>query len=234
LLVLSGIASAFAASWRARIDRGPWSVLRFLIPGGLMLLLAGAVATGFRGVPILSQVFSSGFSFEVRLGAALLALAFFNSVINQARSRERAQGIALRKRLASVRRYFQEELEKPQPALRDEWFPYVLAFGLDKDARDWFKAHGGKSTSDRETSWSSSPSSSSSSGGWLVEQRPNRLERRRRLVRRRRRHRGLGGGSQRSRGRRGGSFVVRELGRRRWWGRRRKQQRWRRRRRLVM
>ena len=142
MLVLSGIASAIAAAWRGRIDRGLGGVLGFLIPGGLMLLVAGAVVTGFRGVPILSSVFSSGFSYDVRLGATLLALALFNSMINQARSRERAQGIALRKRLASVRRYFEEELDRPQPALRDEWFPYVLAFGLDKNARDWFKAHG--------------------------------------------------------------------------------------------
>jgi len=159
--VLSGIASAMAVSWRARIDRGPRSVIRFLIPGGLMLLLAAAVVTGFRFVPLLSSVFSSGFSFEVRLGATLLALAFFNSMINQARSRERAQGIALRKRLASARRYFQEQLSQPRPALRDEWFPYVLAFGLDKDARDWFKAHGGESTSDSDRPWSISPSSPS-------------------------------------------------------------------------
>jgi uncharacterized membrane protein YgcG len=166
LLVLSGIASALAASWRARIDRGLWGVLRFLIPGGLMLLFAGAVITGFRDVPILSRFFSSGFSYDVRLGATLLALALFNSVINQARSRERAQGIALRKRLASVRRYFQEELDRPQPALRDEWFPYVLAFGLDKDAQDWFKAYGGQSAGGSEaSSWSSSPSTSSSSSG---------------------------------------------------------------------
>jgi uncharacterized membrane protein YgcG len=163
MLVLSGIASAMAVAWRGRIDRGLGGVLGFLIPGGLMLLLAGAVVTGFRYVPVLSHVFS-GFSYEVRLGATLLALAFFNSMINQARSRERAQGIALRKRLASARRYFQEQLNQPRPALRDEWFPYVLAFGLDKDARNWFKAHGGESTSDSDRPWSGSPSSSSSSG----------------------------------------------------------------------
>ncbi len=165
LIVLSGIASAFAVSWRARIDRGPVSVLRFLIPGGLMLLFAGAVVTGFRDVPILSNAFGAGFGFDVRLGATLLALALFNSLINQARSRERAQGIALRKRLASVRRYFQQELDRPQPALRNEWFPYVIAFGLDKDAQDWFKAHGGQSADDSSTPWSSSPSTSSSSSG---------------------------------------------------------------------
>jgi uncharacterized membrane protein YgcG len=165
MLVLSGIASAIAGAWRGRIDRGFGGVVGFLIPGGLMLLVAGAVVTGFRGVPILSSVFSSGFSYDVRLGATLLALALFNSMINQARSRERAQGIALRKRLASVRRYFQDELDRPQPALRDEWFPYVLAFGLDRNARDWFKAHGGQSTSRSTSSWSGSTSTSSSSSG---------------------------------------------------------------------
>jgi len=165
MLVLSGIASALAASWRGRIDRGPWAVLRFLIPAGLMLLFAGAVATGFRDVPILYRAFASGLSFEVRLGATLLALALFNSMINQARSRERAQGIALRKRLASARRYFELELDRPQPALRDEWFPYVLAFGLDKDAQDWFKAHGAQSSGRSSTSWSGSTSTSSSSSG---------------------------------------------------------------------
>ena len=163
MLVLSGIASAFAASWRARVDRGPLAVIRFLIPGGLLLLFAAAVVRSFQDVPLLSSVFTSGFSFDVRLGATLLALALFNSVINQARSRERAQGIALRKRLASIRRYFQEELDKPQPALRNEWFPYVIAFGLDSDAQDWFKAYGGQSTSDSDRPWSISPSSSSSS-----------------------------------------------------------------------
>jgi len=165
MLVLSGIASALAASWRGRIDRGPWAVLRFLIPAGLMLLFAGAVATGFRDVPILYRAFGAGLSFEVRLGATLLALALFNSLINQARSRERAQGIALRKRLASARRYFEQELDRPQPALRDEWFPYVLAFGLDKDAQDWFKAHGAQSSGRSSTAWSGSTSTSSSSGG---------------------------------------------------------------------
>jgi uncharacterized membrane protein YgcG len=166
MVVLSSIASAFAASWRGRIDRGLGGVLGFLIPSALMLLFAAAVITGFRDVPLLSRVFSSGFSYDVRLGATLLALALFNSMINQARSRERAQGIALRKRLASARRYFVEELDRPLPALREEWFPYVLAFGLDKDAQNWFKAYGGQSAGGSEaSSWSSSPSTSSSSSG---------------------------------------------------------------------
>jgi uncharacterized membrane protein YgcG len=165
MLVLAGIASSIAAFWRARLDRGPWSVIRFLIPGGLMLAFAAGVVIGFRDVPMLSRAFRSGFSFDVRLGATLLALALFNSMINQARSRERAPGIAFRKRLASVRRYFQEELDKPQPALRNEWFPYVIAFGLDNDAQDWFKAYGGQSASDSNRPWSLSPSSSSSGGG---------------------------------------------------------------------
>jgi uncharacterized membrane protein YgcG len=95
-----------------------------------------------------------------------------NSIVNAARSRERMQGIALRKRLASARRYFANEFGKPEPALRDEWFPYVLALGLDGESRRWFRSFGGASN-DRSSSagWSRSSGSSSSSGssgptGW--------------------------------------------------------------------
>ena len=30
-----------------------------------------------------------------------------------------------------MRRYFKEELAMPQPALRDAWYPYAIAFGLE-------------------------------------------------------------------------------------------------------
>ena len=235
LLVLCGIASALAAAWRSRIDRGLWGVLRFLIPGGLLLLFAGAVITGFRDVPILSRVFSSGFSYEVRLGAILLALALFNNVINQARSRERAQGIALRKRLASVRRYFQQQLDRPQPALRDAVVP-LRARVRPRQGRTGL-VQGLRRTVGRRLVDVDLVELALDVvilvRQWLVEHSTERLERRRRLVRRSRRHCDVGGGGQRPRGRRGRSFVVRGLGRRGRWGRRRQQQRRWRRRRLV-
>jgi uncharacterized membrane protein YgcG len=156
-------------SWRGRIDRGLVGTLAFLIPGGLLLGLAFMALTGFRAIPLMADVFASvgGLSYGVRLAVTLIALAFFNSIVNNARSRERIQGVALRKRLASIRRYFQDELDRPEPALRDEWFPYVLAFGLDDDAQRWFRSHGGRSSNDSTSSWTPSTSSSSpsSSGG---------------------------------------------------------------------
>jgi uncharacterized membrane protein YgcG len=167
-LLITGIGTAAASSWRGRIDRGLLGTIGFLIPGGLLLALAFLAVTGFQGVPVLSEVvaFAGSLAYDVRLAVTLIALAFFNSIVNNARSRERSQGIALRKRLASARRFFQDELDRPEPALRDAWFPYVLAFGLDDDAQSWFKAHGGQSASRSSVpSWSGSSSRSSSGGG---------------------------------------------------------------------
>lgn len=165
-LLIAGFGTGAASSWRGRIDRGLLGTIAFLIPGGLLLAMAGLAVTGFRMVPRLAELFATtgGLAYDVRLAVTLIALAFFNSIVNNARSLERSQGIALRKRLASARRFFRDELDRPQPALRDEWFPYVLAFGLDHDAQSWFKTHGGESAS-RSTTSSWSGSSSTSSGG---------------------------------------------------------------------
>ena len=74
--------------------------------------------------------------------------------------------LAVRKRAVAVREYFKEQLRQPQPALRDEWFPYLLAFGLGKHADRWFRAFGGTASSGdgSSSSWSGSGSSSGASG----------------------------------------------------------------------
>jgi uncharacterized membrane protein YgcG len=51
-----------------------------------------------------------------------------------------------RRKLASSRGFFQEELSKPSPALVDAWYPYLVAFGLDKNVEAWFRSYGGTST----------------------------------------------------------------------------------------
>jgi uncharacterized membrane protein YgcG len=168
-LLLAGFGTAAASRWRGRIDRGLLGMLGFLIPGGLLVTAAVLAVTGFQGFPLLPEALAAagGLSYDVRRAVTLIALAFFNSIVNTARSRERGQGIALRKRLASARRYFQDQLARPEPALRDEWFPYVLAFGLDDDAQKWFRAHGGQSASgSTASSWSGSSSTSSGGGSW--------------------------------------------------------------------
>ncbi|HYH06562.1 MAG TPA: hypothetical protein VEK11_05800 [Thermoanaerobaculia bacterium] len=70
--------------------------------------------------------------------------------------------IGYRKRIAGARRYFLDELRKAQPDMRDEWFPYVIAFGLGSHVDRWFRAFGGTSRAQSST-WSSSSSTSSSS-----------------------------------------------------------------------
>ena len=166
-LLVAGFGTGVASSWRGRIDRGLVATLAFWIPGALIVGAAFLVVDGFQGFPRLAELLAltGGLAFDVRLAITLIALALFNSIVNSARSRERSQGIALRKRLASARRYFQDELDRPQPALRDEWFPYVLAFGLDDDAQDWFRSYGAQSRSGSTPLWRSSSSASSSSSG---------------------------------------------------------------------
>jgi hypothetical protein len=175
-VVLGGIGVAVAASWRARIDRGALGAWRFVIWIAILSGLAAELVLGFRHVPVLGQLAGAtgGVAPQRQWAAVLFALAMVNSIVNNARSRERMQGIALRKRLASARRYFQDEFRKPEPALRDEWFPYVLALGLDDDSRRWFRSFGGAASDRSSRSWSrpsdssSSNSSSSASGpaGW--------------------------------------------------------------------
>ena len=78
------------------------------------------------------------------------------------------QVIAYRRRIAGARQFFVQELQKPDPAIRDEWFPYLLAFGLGPHVDHWFRGFGAARASTSSSSWSSSSSgsSSSSSSGW--------------------------------------------------------------------
>jgi uncharacterized membrane protein YgcG len=80
------------------------------------------------------------------ISLTLIALAFINSIFNMMRTRAVGESLELRRRLVSARHYFEEELKKPEPSLKDEWFPYLLAFGLGPKIDRWFKAFGGQSS----------------------------------------------------------------------------------------
>jgi len=85
------------------------------------------------------------------------------------KSRQHRAAIAFRKRLAAGRAYFIAELGKEEPALRNEWLPWVLAFGLGEQLDDW-AARGVDSGKDHSrTSRSSSglsPTTEASSPRW--------------------------------------------------------------------
>jgi hypothetical protein len=101
-------------------------------------------------------------------GLLAVAAGFTLISINAAKSRQRRQGMALRKRLTAARAFFVAELRRPQPALRDEWYPWLLAFGLGKEMDRWSadRPSEERRRSGRAIMTPSSSSSSSSGEGW--------------------------------------------------------------------
>jgi uncharacterized membrane protein YgcG len=82
-------------------------------------------------------------------GSSLLlsGLSFFYAsgiftLFSTAKTRDGREGIQLSQDLASARRFFKKELKKASPAIRDEWFPYLLAFGLGPRINTWSKRFG--------------------------------------------------------------------------------------------
>ena len=153
------VAVGGAAAWRGRVHDVRGSSALFLIPTGialavvLYLLASGGMRAGTVALA----------------GLTLLIVALANSVFNQARSRENAERIAFRRRLATARAFFAEELHREQPRLKDAWFPWLIAFGLAKDMDKWFRAFGGESTvlaTPGGYSSGSGGSGSHSGGGW--------------------------------------------------------------------
>jgi len=88
--------------------------------------------------------------------------------LNAARGRQDAAGLAFRKRLVAARRYFAEQLQQPAPRLEDAWFPYLIAFGLDKKMEAWFRSFPAASSGSLMTTVSSTTASggSASGGSW--------------------------------------------------------------------
>jgi len=154
------IAIAGAAAWRNRIHEVGAASFWFLLPMAIALsVLLVVVVSGVTRASTLALA-----------GLSLLFAALSNSVSNQARSRENSERIAFRRRLATARAFFVNELRRDQPRLEDAWFPYLIAFGLGKHMDKWFHAFG----SENETfighagysSGTSSSGSGGSGGGW--------------------------------------------------------------------
>jgi hypothetical protein len=155
-LVVAGLASIPGLMFRRHMEWGPIAALLCLIAP---CAVAASVAA-FLWFPVgTGEVALSGMTI---LGVAALGIASSLAGVNALRSRQRREGIAFRKQLTRGRLFFKSELGKPAPALRDEWFPWVLAFNLGKRMDDWSAKHAGDGAS---TIFSSSPSSSSSHTG---------------------------------------------------------------------
>ena len=149
------IAWTQAALWRNRVHRLAPHMLRFLLPLGVGLwFLLDILYTGIHKV---SALMLAG------LTAWVLALMF--ALFNLARSRHSAERIAMRKRLTAARNRFRKELSSEHPQLKDEWFPWLIAFGLGSHIDRWFRAFGGAASGSMATASAISSSSSQSSEG---------------------------------------------------------------------
>lgn len=119
-----------AAAWQRRVHSLGVSSVTWGLPwaSATTALLVFLVQGWFRAGPVLV------------VALVLLWLAFTNSIFNQAMARQSVERIALRKRLAAAREFFRWELKKDAPALRDDWFAYLIAFGLGRHIDRWFRA----------------------------------------------------------------------------------------------
>lgn len=170
----------------------PGPIMLAVFPGAVFAIIACVVAwfrsrsiTNFArafvapallmSLPILGFIGGGLAAKDSRIGVvlpfaiAVWLLALLHLVLNLLKIRDPRELIAFRKRIAGARKFFLEQLQLPQPALRDEWFPYVLAFGLGTQVDQWFRAFGGAvSASTSGSAWSSSTSSTttSSSSSW--------------------------------------------------------------------
>jgi uncharacterized membrane protein YgcG len=153
-IYIPGLIAAFA--WRKRTENLDLTSLTFLVPGLAAFALCALVPWTLFGRPG---------SFTA-MALALLPVTIWSSLLNNARSRESPEVIRFRKRLGAARKMLQRELASPTPRLRDEWLPYLLAFGLQGDMDRWFRAFGGSRRSGSISTPASSWGGSSGGGGW--------------------------------------------------------------------
>jgi len=143
--------------FRSRIDWGMKAATFLLVPAFIVNFGTSVFLWWFSGVADVELPWAM-------IGAlTVLALAISNAAINGMKSRQSREAIAFRKRLATGRKFFINELEKPQPNLRDGWYPWFLAFGLGKQVDVWSSHYTKVKTSGSASDHSSSRGSSNSS-----------------------------------------------------------------------
>ena len=141
--------------FRANIQWGPQKALSSLLPGAVVIA-AGAMYL-WRWADSGVVPVSDGFV----VGIVLVTMSVLLAGVGGLKSTQHRAAMAFRKMLASGREFFVAELAKERPALRDEWFPWILAFGLGKQMDDW----SAQRESGQSTTRSSGPSTSSDSFG---------------------------------------------------------------------
>jgi uncharacterized membrane protein YgcG len=152
--------AAIAAKANANIIR---NYIRFLIPAIVLTPLYWFVIGYTRGAARLLL------HAPTLIAICAFAAALTKLTLDLLRSPESPERIAFRKKMYAARDYFVAELNSKTPRLRDEWYPYFLAFGLGTHVDKWFGSHGAgvtEGSSEPRMAISSSSGSSSMSSGF--------------------------------------------------------------------
>ena len=129
--VLIAIGWGFGFTFQSNLQWGRKQGLYALVP--MALVVSGV--SGFLGLYVGPGEVDVSMGYVAALVAFTLAMIF--ATTTAMKSRRGPAALAFRKKLAAGRAFFDTELGKDHPALRDEWYPWVLAFGLGKRADDW-------------------------------------------------------------------------------------------------
>ena len=107
-------------------------------------ILVGAFATPLLYVTLRYTIAAPQLAIHTHelLLAAFWSVAVVKTLLDKLRSDESNERIAARMRLASAYHYFRLQLATPSPNLRDDWYPYLMAFALGAKVDTWFKVHG--------------------------------------------------------------------------------------------
>lgn len=161
-LPLIVVARQLGLRFRANIQWGPTKAFWTFVPAALAM---GAAALYlWRWADSGVEPVSDGFV----AGVVTLALSILFAGVGALKSTQHRAALAFRKMLASGREFFIAELAKERPALRDEWFPWVLAFGLGKQVDGWSALRASAQSTTRSSDSSTSSSSLRSGEGGSV------------------------------------------------------------------
>ena len=130
-LVLYIITVVQAVNYRNKVDRLYGRLILFQT----FLLLNVSVFSFY----LLQPAFGSPL---LLLSLFFFCLAIINNILNLAKTKDSMEGVLLRQRLGAARNYFKQELTRKKPDIEDDWFPYLLAFGLGPSVDVWFKRYG--------------------------------------------------------------------------------------------
>jgi hypothetical protein len=145
-------------------------------PAALLCFLPALAAAAATALFLLSYV-GNGVNdlspFGVSAIVALSIWVTYNSYQGMKSGTSRA-AVAVRKDLTAGREFLRSRLRQPNGALRDEWYPWLLALGLGKEADDWSarrvstigRATSGRRDLHHEASSSSGHGGSPSAEGW--------------------------------------------------------------------